>query len=329
MSERNPNPYIEMDREFQYDQLFCNPKYWKQLRLYLYLRMNTAHKEEVLRDVTLQKGQVIRSLRQMVEGLGLKYDGPEGNNVFQIRHSLEFLEEHGYISIQRRDHRPGIITVFADKSHSLEVPEFLENKGNSNTPKKEKSHSLNGEKKQKPAKQEKAPKNDEEAQKNLIVKSHSLKALETPENAEETDTGESEKSHSIFSPYENSKFYKEKGIKGTIPAADVDNFGAKNRELSTDTPEKHNAAAFSPTGIPSGSRAAGKASVQRSAPQGEGSTEVTQPRTDTITLTRENAAALVNGNPVKLLKLLEILEANNDQPTTVPKAVIEKIQKGL
>ena len=324
--EYNPNPYIEVNREFQYDPLFKEPKYVNHLRLYLYLRFNTVHKEEVLRDVTLQKGQVIRSLRQMVEDLGMKYEGKDGRpidkNLNQVRASLRFLELHNYIGVERRDHKPSIITVFAEKLHRLEVPEYAVNPRKNSTAKKEKLHSSKGQKKQQ-------LKTGTDAQKSYIAKLHSLDMPETVENTGKTDTGVKQNSHSEFTPYENNIIIKGNGIKGNTSAADVDNFGVKNRELSTDTPEKLNAAAFSPTGIPSGSRAAGKASVQRSAPQGEGSTEVTQPRKDTIVLSRDNAAALVNGNPVKLLKLLEILEANNEQPIAVPKAVIEKIQKGL
>ena len=129
MANNNPNPYIQLNREFQYDPLFRNPKLIKPLRLFLYLRMNTSHEKVILKGVELQKGQLIRSLSQMAEGIGLDYDGANGKAVKQIRDSLDFLEEQGYIRIDRRDHKPSIITVYADQCHSLEVPEFLENKG--------------------------------------------------------------------------------------------------------------------------------------------------------------------------------------------------------
>lgn len=280
---KNPNPYIEIDREFQYDPLFLNPKYINHLRLYLYLRMNTAHKQEVLRDVTIEQGQLVRSISQMAKGIGLKYEGKNGKpldrDVDQIRDSLEFLEQHNYIAIQRRNHKPSIITVFADKRHSLEAPTFLENTGNSDSMIDTKRHSLE-------ADTVKDTKKD-------IVKRHSLESTEVLENTGNSDDSADAKRHSKKTLYENSILFKRNGIKEYNPAAEnVDNSG-ENQKVSTSDPEKSKATA-----------------------------------PETVTLTPEKVRSITK-DPFGQLKLLEMLEAHNNEPLTVRKDVIEQILKGL
>lgn len=231
--EKNPNPYIEIDRDFQFDPLLLNPKYSKSLRLYLWLRLNTAHKTENVRGEVIEKGQLIRSYDQMAVGIRLSKK--------EVRDSIDFLVEHGYIIKESRGVKKALkITVLRDAGHNLGHrffdTESIENTWKNDSQYTEKGHSLghsyDGDNREELS-------DNENTEKKGTVLGHRFDSAETVENTGKTDIQQDEKGHSVRAPYENNILYKENGIKDNDwTAENVDN-SAESPKLSTSDPEKN------------------------------------------------------------------------------------------
>ncbi len=200
------DPYIQVNRDFQYDALITNPKYATHLRVYLYLRLNTAYKEhETPNGETLGKGQVLRSYAQIAVALGVTSK--------VVRGSLSFLERNGYVTIGQRDHKPSIYTVRADAGQRYECTETLENTGKVDHTETDTGQSCEG-----------VGKTPVMAKQQGKAVGQSLNDAETLENTGFFDGANSDTGQSCRAPYENSILFKQNDRIEINPGFDAEGF---------------------------------------------------------------------------------------------------------